>query len=203
MPLPVARRSLTIALLAILLGLTVALLELRVIEYAFERLRIDPRYLFTLLALSLLGSNINVPLGRLGGSGSTAGPLVAINAGGALIPGALSGYLLLHCGSILGALLATGLVAGVVHRLAKPVPGLGITVPLFLSPVVAAIAATVLAPTTAPAVAYIAGTLGTLVGADLLNLPRLRDLDAPVVAIGGAGTFDGVFLTGILAVLLA
>jgi len=26
---------------------------------------------------------------------------------------------------------------------------------------------------------------------------------APVVSIGGAGTFDGVFITGIIAVLLA
>jgi len=33
-----------------------------------------------------------------------------------------------------------------------------------------------------------------------------KDLDlinAPVVSIGGAGTFDGIFLTGIIAVLLA
>ena len=28
-------------------------------------------------------------------------------------------------------------------------------------------------------------------------------LGAPVASIGGAGTFDGIFLTGILAVLLA
>ena len=51
--------------------------------------------------------------------------------------------------------------------------------------------------------AYIAGTLGTLIGGDLLNLGLLPGLGAPVASIGGAGTFDGVFLTGILAVLLA
>jgi uncharacterized membrane protein len=51
--------------------------------------------------------------------------------------------------------------------------------------------------------AYIAGSLGTLVGADLLNLNRLQGLGAPVASIGGAGTFDGIFLTGILAVLIA
>lgn len=38
---------------------------------------------------------------------------------------------------------------------------------------------------------------------DLLNLGLLPGLGAPVASIGGAGTFDGVFLTGILAVLLA
>jgi hypothetical protein len=46
-------------------------------------------------------------------------------------------------------------------------------------------------------------SLGALVGADLLNLNRVQGLSDPVVSIGGAGTFDGVFLTGILAVLLA
>jgi len=31
----------------------------------------------------------------------------------------------------------------------------------------------------------------------------MADLRAPVLSIGGAGTFDGIFLTGIIAVLLA
>jgi uncharacterized membrane protein len=52
-------------------------------------------------------------------------------------------------------------------------------------------------------VAYIAGTLGTLIGADLFNLNKVRGLGAPVAAIGAAGTFDGIFLTGIIAALLA
>jgi uncharacterized membrane protein len=51
--------------------------------------------------------------------------------------------------------------------------------------------------------AYISGSLGTLIGADLLNLGRVEGLGAPVASIGGAGTFDGIFLTGILAVLIA
>jgi uncharacterized membrane protein len=52
-------------------------------------------------------------------------------------------------------------------------------------------------------VAYISGTLGVLIGADLLHLRHLAALRSPVVSIGGAGTFDGIFLTGIIAVLLA
>ena len=51
-------------------------------------------------------------------------------------------------------------------------------------------------------IAYAAGTLGTLMGADVLNLGKIRDLGAPVASIGGAGTFDGVFLSGLIAVLL-
>ena len=53
------------------------------------------------------------------------------------------------------------------------------------------------------AVASVSGSLGTLIGADLLNLGRIQGLGAPVMSIGGAGTFDGIFLTGIMAVRLA
>ena len=41
------------------------------------------------------------------------------------------------------------------------------------------------------------------IGADLLRLKDIRKLGAPIASIGGAGTFDGVFITGLLAVLLA
>jgi hypothetical protein len=34
-------------------------------------------------------------------------------------------------------------------------------------------------------------------------LGKIHGLGAPVASIGGAGTFDGVFLVGIVAVLLA
>ena len=52
-------------------------------------------------------------------------------------------------------------------------------------------------------VAYVAGSMGTLIGADIMNLHRVVELGAPMLSIGGAGTFDGVFLTGIIAGLLA
>ena len=65
-----------------------------------------------------------------------------------------------------------------------------------------AISALVLSRRYAAALAYIGGSIGTLVGADLLNLGRLQGLGAPVASIGGAGTFDGIFLTGVLAVFL-
>jgi uncharacterized membrane protein len=55
----------------------------------------------------------------------------------------------------------------------------------------------------AAVLAYVSGSLGTLIGADLLNLDKVPGLGAPVASIGGAGTFDAIFLTGILAVLIA
>jgi uncharacterized membrane protein len=75
--------------------------------------------------------------------------------------------------------------------------------PAFIPPIVAAITAIVLAPGAPLAIAYVSGVLGTLIGADLLNLHRITKLGAPVASIGGAGTFDGVFLSGIIAVIIA
>lgn len=197
-------RSPVIALLALALGLAVALLSLDLIAYAYERIGIDSRYLFTLLALSLLGSNLDIPLTRLGGGDEDAPPtILAVNLGGAIIPSGLSIYLLVSGAAPPTALIGVAVVAGIVHRIARPLPEVGIAVPIFVPPLIAAAAGLLLAPAAAPAVAYVAGTLGTLIGADLTNLGALRRLGGRVASIGGAGTFDGVFVTGILAVLLA
>ena len=204
MPLQSPARSPTIALLALALGLTVALLALDLVAYAYERIGIDSRYLFTLLAVSLLGSNLDIPVARLGDDRDDAPPTtLAINVGGALIPTGLSIFLLGSGAAPLTALLGVAVVAAVVHRIARPLPDVGIAVPIFAPPLFAAAMGLLLAPAAAPAVAYVAGTLGTLIGADLTNLGTLRRLGGSRASIGGAGTFDGIFVTGILAVLLA
>jgi uncharacterized membrane protein len=128
---------------------------------------------------------------------------VAINVGGALIPALLSIYLFFRLRLRGRMIIGTLVVAVVVHQLAQVVPGVGIAVPILLPPVLAAGVALILAYHRAPPVAYVSGTMGTLIGADLLNLGRVAHMGAPMVSIGGAGTFDAVFLTGILAGLLA
>ncbi|MDX2166930.1 MAG: DUF1614 domain-containing protein [Deltaproteobacteria bacterium] len=193
------QRSPVLALLGLVLGLTAAFLALDLIEYAYARIGIAPGWIVALLAASLLGSPINLPLGRMRGGDA----VLAVNLGGGVIPTGLSLYLLLTHAPTGAALAGVLIVALAVHRLARPVPGVGIAVPLLAPPLIAAAAALLLAPDTAPSVAYIAGTLGTLIGADLANLRRLASLGGPVASIGGAGTFDGIFVTGILAVLLA
>jgi uncharacterized membrane protein len=129
--------------------------------------------------------------------------VIAVNVGGAVIPGLLSIYLLFKNQMWLNGLIATAVISVVVHMLAYPVPGVGIAVPVFVPPVATALVALLLARENAAALAYVSGSLGTLIGADLLNLEAVRGLGAPVASIGGAGTFDGIFLTGIMAVLLA
>ncbi|HWO86880.1 MAG TPA: DUF1614 domain-containing protein, partial [Stellaceae bacterium] len=103
----------------------------------------------------------------------------------------------------ISAVIATIAVAAVCHWLARPVPGLGIALPVFVPPLSAAAIALLLSRSDAAPLAYISGSLGTLIGADLLNLDKVQGLGAPIASIGGAGTFDGIFLTGILAVLIA
>jgi uncharacterized membrane protein len=131
------------------------------------------------------------------------GTVIAVNVGGALIPSLMSIYLLARNGLWGVGLAATACVTAVCYLLADPVPGVGIALPVLVPALTAAFVALLLSrPYVAP-LAYIGGSFGTLIGADLLNLDKLRGLGAPIASIGGAGTFDGVFLTGIVAVLIA
>jgi uncharacterized membrane protein len=134
---------------------------------------------------------------------SWPGTVLAVNVGGAVIPTLMSIYLLIRYQLWLKAAIAAAVIAFVIHSMATPVPGIGIAVPVFAPVVATAILAFILSRQYAPPLAYIGGSMGTLIGADLLNLDKISDLGAPVASIGGAGTFDGIFLTGILAVLLA
>jgi len=129
--------------------------------------------------------------------------VIAVNIGGAVIPTLLSLYLLAKNWIWSSAAVATAVVTVACYLLAQPVPGVGIAIPSLVPPIIAATTALLVARRHVAAVAYVSGSLGTLIGADLLNLGKIQGLGAPVLSIGGAGTFDGIFLTGILAVLLA
>jgi len=187
-----------VLLLLVLLGLLIFLVEVRILTYAYRKVGVHPRYAFAVMLLSLFGSYVNIPLYQV-----STRTVVALNVGGALIPILVSLYLLVHTRMFGRMLIGTAVVAAVVHSLAYVVPGVGIAVPMLVPPLVAAGVALLLAFRRAPPVAYVSGSMGTLIGADLLNLGLVAHLGAPVVSIGGAGTFDGVFLTGILAGLLA
>jgi uncharacterized membrane protein len=115
----------------------------------------------------------------------------------------LSLYLALKNRLVMKSALAVAAVALVTHHLAQPVRGVGITLPIFIPPIVAVVCSLLLSWRQAGPLAYVGGSMGTLIGADLMNLGRIQGLGAPVASIGGAGTFDGVFLVGIVAVLLA
>ncbi len=209
--------------LFLLFAFLVAMVQLGILRYAYEKVGISRQHAFTLLLLSLFGSYVNIPIARLPAervesSGDVwffgmhyivpvvhdwPGTIIAINVGGALIPTLLSVYLIAKNGLYLRSLIGVAMVAYVVHLFAKPVHGVGISVPMYIPPLAAVATAILLSWRKAAPLGYIVGSLGTLIGADIMNLGNIRGLGAPVASIGGAGTFDGVFLAGILAVLLA
>jgi uncharacterized membrane protein len=129
--------------------------------------------------------------------------VIAVNIGGAVIPGLMSLYLLIKNRLWGAGFLATACVTAICHWLARPIAGVGIALPVFVPVLTTAVVALLLSRRQAAPLAYISGSLGTLIGADLLNLGSLQGSGAPIASIGGAGTFDGIFLTGILAVLIA
>ncbi len=211
------------SILAVIYILLVALIQIGILRYAYLRLGVGPGTVLVLLLGSLLGSYFNIPVANLPGEQiftqqeisyygmryavpvevDWPGTILAVNVGGAVIPGAVSLYLLAKHGLWgLGAAATAG-VAVVCHLLAHPIQGVGIAVPVFVPALTAGVVATILSRRHSAALAYISGSMGTLIGADLLNLGAIRHMGAPVASIGGAGTFDGIFLTGILAVLIA
>jgi uncharacterized membrane protein len=201
----------------------ITLIEVHLLAYSYEKIGISQRHAFAVLFYSLLGSYVNIPVAELPPERVVSNEevrffgmryvipevqewprtIIAVNVGGAVIPVLLSIYLITKNGLYGRGILGTAVVAAVVHRLAYPVPGIGIACPTLIPPIVAATIALTLSRRYAPVLAYAAGSLGTLIGADLLNLGKIRGLGAPIASIGGAGTFDGIFLSGILAVLLA
>lgn len=138
--------------------------------------------------------------------------IVGINTGGAIIPIVLSIYL-----AVKNKLQWTRILLGIIvvaiitYFVTFPDPQKGIVsiFPLWLLPVIfASIASIVLLwkdKHKAAPLAYMSGTIGVLIGADVFHLMQLLEYEistkTPAV-IGGANVFDMVFVTGILAVIL-
>ncbi len=216
-------------LVVLMLALT-SIFLLQIAGFAFNQIGIPVWLAFVIIPGALIGSLVNIPLYtieteappriepqfptdwglslQLIRSDPPKKTRISINLGGAIIPVLVSTYLiLLNLSFLIPILIATLAVSIVVHRIARIRPNIGISTPALLPPL-AAIIATMLVGAIFTgiinlyAIAYISGTLGTLIGADILNLGKLSQLKTETASIGGAGTSDGVFLTGLLAVLL-
>ncbi len=193
---------------------------------ALMKLGISPALGLLLIFGILLGSLINIPVKRLPAHRddfSTLRPLyglspgrwflprlqtgvLAINVGGCLIPLLLCGYQLLRltiAGDLLLSLLVIAINVIACFHLSRFIPGLGVAMSPLLPGLLAALCALLLVPNNAPSAAFCAGVLGPVVGADLLRLPQLYRTGTSYASIGGAGTFDGIVLTGFIALLLA
>lgn len=210
------------ALLLAALGLLAVFVQMGALTLAFDKLGLSPDSAVLLLSASLFGSLINLPLFTVKAEGPppplpapfrsllrlpqlefTGKTVIAVNVGGCLVPLAFSAYLVRHASlNLLTVVGAVALVALVCRLASRPVPGVGIGIPVFIAPLMAALTAVTLDPVHSAPLAYISGTLGVLIGADISRLNDIRKMGAPFASIGGAGTFDGIFLSGIVAVLL-
>ncbi len=136
---------------------------------------------------------------------------VYLNLGGAIIPTIISFYLLttLSKFEVYATLLATFIVIYVSYKNAKIIKGGGIRIPMIIPPLTAVLSSlatislfnvpySVLAK-----ISFIAGVIGVLIGADLFNLRKIKKTGVNMVSIGGAGTFDGIFLTGVFAAIFS
>lgn len=211
-------------LIIIMMSILLGIIQLGMITVAFGKLGMAPESGLLLVMSSLIGGLFNLPLFKL----TTEQPMeqrlsspwhgllrlpsipftgtttVAVNIGGCLIPVMFSLYLV-SLGNLAPwqIVSATACVSTVSFISSRPIPNLGIAMPILMGPLAAASAALLIAPEHSAVLAYISGTLGVLIGADLLRLKDIRQLGAPIASIGGAGTFDGIFITGIVAAFLA
>lgn len=209
-------------LLAGVVALLVVLVQLRILQYAYTQLGVSSQTAVFLLIASLLGSYVNIPIATLGAEPYVSEReivyfgipyvvpqitqpevVLAVNVGGAVIPTLLSFFLLSRNALWLRGLIAAACVAAITHAFAEPVRGIGIALPIFVGPLAATIIAALISWRNLAPLAYAGGSLGVLIGADLMNIDKLQGLGTPVLSIGGAGTFDGIFMTGVLSVLLA
>ena len=210
-------------LFVIALTALIAIVQIGLITVAFDKLGLSSSSALLLLISSLIGSVINLPLFSLKAEPPaatmsnpffgllrpakiefTGRTLITINVGGGLIPLFFSGYLIKHSHIPLSDIvLGISIITIVAYLISRPVQGIGIGMPILLAPICAALVAITLNGEASAPLAYISGTVGVLIGADILRLNNIRQMGLPIASIGGAGTFDGIFITGIVAVLLA
>ena len=196
---------------------------------ALTKLHLDPRAALLVILGILIGSGINIPIRRLvrqeeilveppmlfGLSGwwprlrrAPRETIIAVNVGGCLIPLGLALYETLFMvietpATLWGLLICVSLNTLACYWMARPIEGIGIAMPGLIPALIAALGAVTMAPEQAAPVAFIAGVLGPLIGADLFHLRDIERIATGVASIGGAGTFDGIVLSGIVAAYLA
>lgn len=202
----------------LLFPLLIFLVQLGIVEAVSTKLGFPFSVGLMIYFFSLIGSFVNIPLkkepvqrkmsehdifGKFFGLPAEINyRIIAVNLGGCIIPILVSIYLF-HLTPVVKTIIGITLMSAACYFIARPIPGIGITIPMLIPPLLCFVLTLIFAPGN-PAFAYIVGVLGTLIGADILHLNEIsRMKKGGVMSIGGAGVFDGIFLVGIIAVLLA
>jgi uncharacterized membrane protein len=134
--------------------------------------------------------------------------LVAINLGGALIPVGVSLFLMYELQGYSIYFIINILIVTIISKFfSRVIRGIGVIMHPIIPSVFSVITSYVLFYKfhfLIPLSAYIGSILGTLIGADLLNLRRIINEARPqIISIGGMGTFDGIFVSGIISVFIS
>jgi uncharacterized membrane protein len=220
--------------LSLALGLAVLLpvLFYELMRRSLENLGVAPDLALIFFLATLAGGAIDIPIRRIPSERivradplailGLAGALphltemrrhtvIAVNVGGAVIPGTMAAWQVLRLARVeegaLGTMAALAISAGinvwVSWKLARPIPMVGVAVPGLVPGLLAAASAIFLAVDHAPGVAYVAGVAGPLVGGNILHLRDARRAPIGVLSIGGAGAFDAIVFSSVLAAFLA
>jgi len=231
----VSAGALSVLAILLFVGLIIVLIPLLilgVIGAAFTKLGFSWIAAIAVVLLMLFGSYVNIPVYTIKrdmirvlpdttsvyGADSPWSPapvwdtLISINLGGAILPVCISLYLLYQAVLITGTSLlvpvgaAIVLVALISFVATRPVPGVGLRVPLIIPALAALLMGMLLfggAGIPATVLAFVSGTTGTLLGGNIAQLHRIKDLEVPDMSIGGAGTFGAIFICCILPALIA
>ena len=167
-------------------------------QRALDRLRLtDKQALFFIALIIALGFLPDIPLGGE----------VTVNLGGCVMPLILCGYLFVRAGTwmergrAIAASLVTGVVCYIIGRYTADEPETITFDPNYLYGVAGGVIAYLFGRSRRAA--FIAGVTGVLI-ADVIASIEVWTQGVPqTLSLGGAGAYDAVVISGILAVLLS
>jgi uncharacterized membrane protein len=221
-----------IIILIVLAILLIPLILYGLVGAAFTRLGFSWISALAIVLLILLGSAVNIPIYTIKrdmvrvapdtatmsdpyapwSAGQVWETVISLNLGGAIIPVLVAVYLLYTAIPLTGQSLALPVCAGIIAvalitwSATRVVPGLGLQVPLLMPALTAILVAILFAGgvgITAAVSAVVSGTFGVLLGGNLVQVGKIRDLDIPAWSIGGSGTFGSMLICCILPALIA
>ncbi len=223
---------LAILIFIVVIIVLIPLAFLGLIGAAFTRLGFSWLSALAVVLLILLGSTVNIPVYTIKrdmvrmnhGEMSMSDPyaawpredvwdtVISINLGGAVIPLCISLYVLYAAYPLVTTSLLVPLAIGtlgvslITYTSTRALPGVGIQVPLLIPALTALLIGLVFGGSVglaASVTAMVSGIFGVLVGGNLAQLGKIRDLGIPAMSIGGSGTFGSVLFCCILPALIA
>jgi uncharacterized membrane protein len=216
----------------VIIILLIPLLLLGLVGAAFTRLGFSWISALAVVLLILLGSTVNIPLYTIKrdmvravpenatlsdpytpwSAGQVWDTVISINLGGAIIPVLIAVYLLFTALPLTGQSLILPVCAGILavalvtYSSTRVIPGIGLQVPTLIPALTALLVALLLSGgtgITAAVSAVVCGTFGVLLGGNLVQIAKIKDLDIPAWSIGGSGTFGSMLICCILPALIA